>query len=88
MDNAEDGTLAQFPGQSAVSKNLENSRGIAATYTTIISDSKINVVSYGLTRLGTQSSGVGGSSVSFSTSQLAGVSKGQRAYQPDSQPGR
>ena len=71
MDNGEDGTLAQFPGQTAVSRNLENSRGIAATYTTIISESKINVVSYGLTRLGTQSSGVGGSSVSFTTSQLS-----------------
>jgi len=47
MDNAEDGTLAQFPGQSAVSKNLENSRGIAATYTTIITPNMINVVNYG-----------------------------------------
>jgi hypothetical protein len=71
MDNAEDGTLAQYPGQQAVSKNLENSRGLAASYTTIISANKINVVSYGLTRLGTQSSGVGGSAVSFSTSQLS-----------------
>ena len=70
MDNAEDGTLAQYPGQSAVSKNLENSRGISATYTTVISPSMINVLNYGLTRLGTQSSGVAGSSVSFSTSQL------------------
>jgi hypothetical protein len=70
MDNAEDGTLAQFPGQSAVSKNLENSRGIAATYTTVLSPTLINVFNYGLTRLGTQSSGVGGSSVSFSPSLL------------------
>ena len=70
MDNAEDGTLAQFPGQSAVSKSLENSRGIAATYTAVLSPSLINVFNYGLTRLGTQDSGVGGSSVTFSTSLL------------------
>jgi len=70
MDNAEDGTLAQFPGQPAASRNLENSRGIAATYTTVISPTLVNVVNYGLTRLGTQSSGVGGSSVTFSTSNL------------------
>ncbi len=69
-DNAEDGTLEQFPGQGAASKNLENSRGLAATYTTVISPTLINVVNYGLTRLGTQSSGVGGSSVSFTVSNL------------------
>jgi hypothetical protein len=71
MDNAEDGTLAQFPGESAVSKSLENSRGIATTYTAVLSPTLINVFNYGLTRLGTQDSGVGGSSVSFSTALLA-----------------
>ena len=71
MDNAEDGTLAQFPGQEAASKSLENSRGLAATYTAVLSPTIINTFNYGLTRLGTQDSGVGGSSVTFSPSLLS-----------------
>jgi Carboxypeptidase regulatory-like domain len=49
--------LAQFPGQQAASKTLDNSRGIAARYTTVISPSLVNVVGYGYTRLGTASTG-------------------------------
>jgi hypothetical protein len=71
MNNAEDGTLAQFPGQSAVSKNLDHSRGLALTYTAVLSPTFISVFNYGLTRLATESTGVGGSSVTFSTSLLS-----------------
>jgi hypothetical protein len=70
MDNAEDGTLAQFPGQTATSRNLNNGRGLAASYTAILKPTMINVFNYGLTRLGNQQSGVAGSSVSFTPSLL------------------
>src|SRR5215467_2667280 len=49
--------LAQFPGQSSPQKTLDNSRGLAARYTTVISPSLVNVVGYGYTRLGTASTG-------------------------------
>lgn len=49
--------LAQFPGQSSPSQTLDNSRGLAARYTTVISPHMVNVVGYGYTRLGTTSTG-------------------------------
>ena len=55
--NSTDSTLAQFPGQDAVAKTLDNSRGLAARYTTVISPHMVNVVGYGYTRLGTASTG-------------------------------
>jgi hypothetical protein len=58
--NAQDSTkdLAQFPGQPSAAKSLDNSRGMAARYTTVISPRIVNVVSYGYTRLGNSSTGV------------------------------
>jgi hypothetical protein len=56
-DNANDTSLAQFPGQAAAAKSLDNSRGLAARYTTVISPRMVNVFSWGYTRLGTQSTG-------------------------------
>ena len=55
--NAQDSSLAQFPGQDAAAKSLDNSRGLAARYTTVISPSLVNVLGYGYTRLGTASTG-------------------------------
>ena len=55
--NSNDSTLAQFPGQAAVAKTLDNSRGLAARYTTVISSHLVNVVGYGYTRLGNASTG-------------------------------
>ena len=55
--NSNDSTLAQFPGQAAVAKTLDNSRGLAARYTTVISPHVVNVVGYGYTRLGNASTG-------------------------------
>jgi hypothetical protein len=49
--------LAQFPGQSAVQKTLDNSRGLAARYTAVLSPTLVNVVNYGYTRLGLASTG-------------------------------
>ncbi len=57
-DGGTSGTnLAQFPGQAAASKTLDNSRGLSARDTTIISPTLVNVFGYGYTRLGTASTG-------------------------------
>lgn len=71
-DNVRDDTanLAQFPGQEAASKILENPRGISARYTAVLTPTLVNVFNYGLTRLGSQQSGVKGSSVTFTPSNL------------------
>ncbi len=53
----QDTTLAQFPGQAAASRTLDNSRGLAVRYTTVITPHMVNVLSYGYTRLGTSSTG-------------------------------
>jgi hypothetical protein len=52
-----DSTLAQFPGQAAASRQLDNSRGLAARYTAVLTPRLVNAVSYGYTRLGTASTG-------------------------------
>ena len=49
--------LAQFPGQAAASRTLDNSRGLAGRYTAVLSSRLVNVVTYGYTRLGTASTG-------------------------------
>jgi hypothetical protein len=56
-DNANDSTLAQFPGQGAAAKTLDNSRGLAARYTTVVSPRIVNVFSFGYTRLGSAATG-------------------------------
>jgi len=52
--------LAQFPGQGAASELLNNSKGIAATYTAILTPSLINSLVYGYTRQGLAYSGTTG----------------------------
>ncbi len=52
--------LAQFPGQSPASVLLNNSKGIAATYTAILTPSLINNLTFGYTRQGLTYSGTSG----------------------------
>ncbi|HEY4361244.1 MAG TPA: carboxypeptidase-like regulatory domain-containing protein [Bryobacteraceae bacterium] len=59
-DNTQDQILAQFPGQSPSSTERDNSKGISARYTAVITPSLINSFNYGLTRLGQGFSGVTG----------------------------
>ena len=49
--------LAQFPGQAAASRQLDNSRGMAARYTAVLTPRLVNALTYGYTRLGTSSTG-------------------------------
>lgn len=63
--NSRDEILAQFPGQDAAAKVLDNSRGLAARYTAVLTPSIVNVFSYGYTRLGIAQSGTPGASLAF-----------------------
>ncbi|HTW65405.1 MAG TPA: carboxypeptidase regulatory-like domain-containing protein [Bryobacteraceae bacterium] len=54
--------LAQFPGQQPASELLNNSKGIAATYTAILTPSLINSLVFGYTRQGLAYSGTTGDS--------------------------
>ncbi len=52
--------LAQFPGQGPASELLNNSKGIAATYTAILTPTLINNFTFGYTRQGLAFSGTPG----------------------------
>ncbi len=64
-DNSEDDVLAQFPGMDAQAKRLDQSRGLAARYTTVLSPSMVNNFNYGYTRMKTVSTGADGPALSF-----------------------
>ena len=49
--------LALFPGQAPVQQALDNSRGISARYTYVISPTIVNVFNYGFTRMGAATTG-------------------------------
>jgi hypothetical protein len=53
----QDSSLAQFPGQAAAARKLDNSRGLALRYTAVVTPHLVNVLNYGYTRLGTSSTG-------------------------------
>jgi len=56
-DNYANG-VPQFPGEPASSVFLENSKGFAAGYTAILTNSTVNTFHYGLTRQGRENTGV------------------------------
>jgi hypothetical protein len=82
--NSQDGTLAQFPGQAASAKSLDNSRGMAARYTTVISPRIVNVVTYGYTRLGNSSTGTSTVLPSFFFTTLAATPRASARIAPTS----
>jgi len=53
----QDSSLAQFPGQAAASRTLDNSRGVAVRYTAVLTPHLVNALNYGYTRLGNASTG-------------------------------
>jgi Carboxypeptidase regulatory-like domain len=74
--------LAEFPGQSAVQKTLDNSRGLAARYTAVLNPNLINVVNYGYTRLGTASTGSSAIVPTFYFAALTGNTRGAQRVAP------
>jgi hypothetical protein len=83
-DNVRDdlNNLAQFPGQEAASKLLENHRGLSLRYTGVLTPSLVNVFNYGLTRLGSQQSGVKGAAVNFTPANLTAFPRAITRIQP------
>lgn len=76
-------TPASFPGQPANNVLLNNSRGLAATYTGSLTPSSVNVLTFGLTRIGDTLTGPTGtaftqdvisSSVNYNTRGYARIS--------------
>lgn len=55
--------LAQFPGQGSASQILDNSKGLSAQYTNVLKPNLVNVLRYGFTRQGVQTTGVPGVSL-------------------------
>jgi hypothetical protein len=64
-DNVNDEILAQYPGQAPAAKLLNNSRGLSATYTTVLTPALVNVASFGLTRIGLERTGAVGTGLTF-----------------------
>jgi hypothetical protein len=73
QDNTQDEILAQFPGQSPASTLRDNSKGISARYTAILTPTLINTFTYGLTRMGQEFSGVGGTGFQPEPTALASL---------------
>jgi hypothetical protein len=82
--NAVDSTsgLAQFPGQASASKALDNSRGLSARYTAVLSPHLVNVVTYGLTRLGNSSTGTSTVIPSFYFANLQATPRASQRIAP------
>jgi hypothetical protein len=57
--------LAQFPGQSSASKLLDNSKGLSALVTSVITPNLVNAFNFGFTRQGIQQSGTEGAAFTF-----------------------
>jgi len=79
-----DSTLAQFPGQAAASRTLDNSRGLALRYATVITPRLVNAVNYGYTRLGTASTGSGNVIPSFGFTTLLPTTRASQRIAPTS----
>jgi hypothetical protein len=70
-DNTVDQTLAEFPGQSPASIERDNDKGFSLHYTAILTPTLIHSFTYGLTRLGENLSGVGGTGFQFEPTALS-----------------
>jgi hypothetical protein len=76
--------LAQFPGQAAASRTLDNSRGLAVRYTAVLSPRLVNVAGYGYTRIGIASTGVDSVVPSFFMATLVPTARASQRVSPTS----
>jgi hypothetical protein len=58
LQNDSSDSVPQFPGQPALTTNLDNSKGLAVGYTAQLTSNLTNIVRYGFTRQGLEASGV------------------------------
>jgi hypothetical protein len=80
----QDSSLAQFPGQAAASRTLDNSRGLAGRYTAVITPHLVNSLTYGYTRLGTASTGNESVIPSFGFTTLQATPRASQRVAPTS----
>jgi hypothetical protein len=76
------GGLAPFPGQGPKQQTLDNSRGIAARYTYVVTPTLVNVFNYGYTRLGTASTGSLNVVPSFGFTTLQPTTRASTRFSP------
>jgi hypothetical protein len=74
--------LALFPGQAPISQTLDNSRGISARYTYVVTPTLVNVFNYGFTRLGNATTGSLNVVPSFGFQTLQPTVRGQSRIAP------
>jgi hypothetical protein len=72
-DNTQDLLLQQFPGQAPASVERDNHKGLSARYTTIVTPTLVNSLTYGLTRFGQELSGVTGTGLQFEPTALSSL---------------
>jgi hypothetical protein len=70
-DNTIDQILAEFPGQAPASVERDNNKGFSAHYTAIVTPTLINSLTFGVTRLGQNLSGVSGTGFQFEPTALS-----------------
>lgn len=64
-DSGRDEVLAQYPGMDPTARLLNNSYGVSASYTAMLSPSLVNVANFGLTRINIERTGTLGSRFTF-----------------------
>ncbi len=74
--------LAQFPGQAPSQEMLDNSRGISARYTYVITPNLVNAVNFGYTRLGNATTGTLSVVPSFGFTTLVPTTRGNSRIAP------
>jgi Carboxypeptidase regulatory-like domain len=75
-------TTAQFPGQDPVAKTQDNSRGVSARYTYVVSPNLVNAMNFGYTRAGTASTGSLNVAPNFGFTTLAPTTRASRTFSP------
>jgi hypothetical protein len=84
-DAAQDLTPSPLPGGAHGQVLVDNSKGLAGTYTWIVKPNLINSLRYGITRLGLNQSGVLGTSLSFAGITNPLPTNGGRVIRPSIQ---
>jgi hypothetical protein len=82
--NGNGGGLSQFPGQAAAYNTLDNSRGMAARYTAVLTPHLVNALTYGYTRLGVASTGLNSVIPSFGFTTLQSTARASQQIAPTS----
>ncbi|HEY1753753.1 MAG TPA: TonB-dependent receptor [Bryobacteraceae bacterium] len=75
-------TTEQFPGQAPVSQTQDDSKGLSARYTYVISQDLVNAMNFGYTRGGTASTGSLNVAPNFGFTTLTPTTRGSQSFSP------